>query len=170
MRRRARIQRAVIAVTTDAATHAPAALDFCMALGRAQASLALRLDADLGAFHGLNFGDFTLLYLLMRADDGRLPLASLARTLGLPMSALVRKMVLLEKTGLAERVPAPETGTDAGTRRHAALRPGGRQLVQGAVVTVEAHCKEAVRLIAPSNLPPAHAALLALCGRNEPHA
>jgi DNA-binding MarR family transcriptional regulator len=144
----------------------PDALGFCLALGRAQASLTLRLDADLGAFHGLNFGDFTLLYLLMRADHGRLPMASLARTLGLPMSALMRKMVLLEKTGLAERVPGPETDP----RRHAALRAGGRQLAQGAVATVEAHCKEAVHPIDPQHLCATHAALLAMSGDNVPHA
>lgn len=145
----------------------PEALDFCLALGHAQASLARRLDDDLGAFHGLNFGDFTLLYLLMRADQGRLPMASLARSLGLPMSALIRKMVLLEKTGLAERV----AGTDTDARRHAVLRPGGRRLVQDAVLTVEAHCKEAVRPVEPECLRAAHAVLVAMSamsGDNAP--
>ncbi|MGJ7615287.1 MarR family winged helix-turn-helix transcriptional regulator [Variovorax sp. GB4P3] len=142
------------------------ALDFCLTLRRAHAQLDLRLDQDLGAFHGLNFSDFTLLHLLLGAHDTRLPLDRLAHTLGLPMSALIRRMVLLEKTGLAERVAGP--GADP--RRHAALRPGGRQLVQGAVATVEAHCREALRPIAAERLQGARQVLRALCGDNALHA
>lgn len=149
------------------------ALDFCLTLGRAHAQLNRRLDEDLGAFHGLNFSDFTLLHLLMGARDARLPLDRLAHTLdrlahtlGLPMSALIRRMVLLEKTGLAERVAGPY----ADPRRHAALRPGGRQLAQGAVSTVEAHCKEALRPIAVERVHGARQVLTAMCGDNELHA
>lgn len=148
------------------AMNAVDALDFCLALGRAHAQLNLRLDEDLGAFHGLNLSDFTLLHLLMGAHDTRLPMDRLAHTLGLPMSALIRRMVLLEKTGLAERVAGP----DADPRRHAALRPGGRQLVQGAVATVEAHCGEALRPIAVERLQGALQVLRALCGNNVLHA
>ena len=142
------------------------ALDFCLTLGRAHAQLHRRLDEDLGAFHGLNFSDFTLLHLLMGAHDARLPLDRLAHTLGLPMSALIRRMVLLEKTGLAERVAGPY----ADPRRHAALRPGGRQLAQGAVATVEAPCREALRPIAVERLHGARQVLTAMCGDNELHA
>jgi len=142
---------------------APNALDFVLALTRAHAGLARRMDGDLGAFHGLNFADFTLLYLLMQADDGRLPMKALGRSLGLSMSALVRKMVLLEKTGHAQRMSEPE----AATQRHAALRSGGRQLVQGAIATVEAHCKEAVRSIDPANLSSTYSTLLDMCGHMD---
>lgn len=153
---------------TDAAAGAMAAtdpLDFCLALGRAHASLSLRLEADLGAFHGLSFADFTLLCLLMHAEDGRMPMERLARDLGLAMSALVRKLVLLEKTGLAERVPGP--GADI--CGHAALRAGGRQLMQSAVATVEAHCRQALRPVDPGRLSTAHQVLRALWN-DEPHA
>ena len=150
------------ATTANTAT----ALDFCLALGRAHASLGLRLGDDLGAFHGLDFSDFTLLSVLLRAEGAGMPLVALARTLGLPMSALIRRMVLLEKTGLAERVAGP----DADPRRHAALRPGGRQLAQGAVATVEAHCREALRPIAVERLQGARQVLTAMCGDNELHA
>ncbi|MDM0006727.1 helix-turn-helix domain-containing protein [Variovorax sp. J22G73] len=150
------------ATTANTAT----ALDFCLALGRAHASLGLRLGDDLGAFHGLDFGDFILLSVLLRAEGAGMPLVALARTLGLPMSALMRRMVLLEKTGLAERVPGPA----ADPRRHAALRPGGRQLAQTALLTVEAHCKAFVQPVAHGRLQSAHEVLATLIGDNELHA
>jgi DNA-binding MarR family transcriptional regulator len=145
------------------------ALEFCLAIGRAHASLNLRLRHDLGAFHGLDYEDFTLLHLLLRAEGGRMAMADLSRALGLPMSALLRKMVLLEKTGLAERT----AGADEDNRqnhRHAALRPGGRKLMQAAVTTVEAICADAVKALAPESLPQIHAALLALCLDDTPNA
>ncbi|MFM9923076.1 MarR family transcriptional regulator [Variovorax sp. H27-G14] len=142
------------------------ALAFCLTLARAHASLSQRLDEDLGAFHGLNFSDFTLLCQLMRADQGRMPMERLARTLGVSMSALVRRLAPLEKTGLIERVAGPANDP----RRHAALRAGGRQLMQAAVTTVEAHCKDAVQAIERERLSCARDALQALCKDNEPHA
>jgi DNA-binding MarR family transcriptional regulator len=141
------------------------ALDFCLAISRAHASLNLRLRQDLGAFHGLDYEDFTLLHLLLRAEGGRMSMADLSRALGLPMSALLRKMVLLEKTGLAERT----AGASEDNRRHAALRPGGRKLMQAAVTTVEAICADAVKPLPPESLPQIHAALLALCLDDTPN-
>lgn len=142
------------------------ALGFCLDLGRAHASLRLKLNEDLGAFHGLDYEDFTLLHLLLRAGNGHVPMAELAHTLGLPMSALIRKMVLLEKTGLAERM----TGTDGDNRRHAVIRGGGKQLVQAALTTVEAICADAVKSLDPQRLPDLHAALRVLCDHDTPHA
>ncbi|MGJ7603996.1 MarR family winged helix-turn-helix transcriptional regulator [Variovorax sp. LT1R20] len=141
------------------------ALDLCLTIGRAHASLNLKLQENLGAFHGLDYEDFRLLHLLL-ADGGRMPMAELSRALGLPMSALLRKMVLLEKTGLAERT----AGTNEDNRRHAAIRPGGRKLMQAAVTTVEAICADAVKSLDSESLPQIHAALLALCLDHTPNA
>ena len=135
------------------------ALDFCLTVSRAHASLNLKLREHLGAFHGLDYEDFTLLHLLLRAEGGRMPMADLSRALGLPMSALLRKMVLLEKTGLAERT----ADANEDNRRHASLRPGGRKLMQAAVTTALAICADAVKSLDPESLPQIHAALLALC-------
>jgi DNA-binding MarR family transcriptional regulator len=145
-------------MTTDA-------LGFCLNISRVHASLNLMLHENLGAFHGLNYEDFTLLYLLLRAEDGRLAMPNLACSLGLPMSALIRKMVLLEKTGLAERTAS----TNADSRRHATIRPGGRKLMQAAVTTVEAICADAVKSLAPESLLQINTALLALCPDDTPH-
>ncbi len=133
-------------------------LDLCLNIGRAHASLNLKLQEHLGAFHGLDYEDFTLLHRLLGAEGGRMPAAELARSLGLPVSALIRKMVLLEKTGLAER-----TAGANGSGRHAAIRPGGRKLMQAAVTTADAICADAVKSLSPQSLPQINAALLALC-------
>ncbi len=145
------------------------ALEFCLTLARAHASLSQRLDEDLGAFHGLNFSDFTLLCQLMRADRGRMPMERLARALGLSMSALVRRLAPLEKTGLVERLASPA----GDPRRHAALRSGGRQLMQGALATAKAHCLDAMQATDPQRLHDictARQILLTLCADNEAHA
>jgi len=140
-------------------------LDLCLNIGRAHASLNLKLQEELGAFHGLNYEDFTLLHRLLGAEGGCMPAADLARSLGLPISALIRKMVLLEKTGLAERKAGAK-----GDGLHAAIRPGGRKLMQAAVTTVEAICADAVKSLAPQSLSQINVALLALCHDDTPHA
>jgi MarR family transcriptional regulator, organic hydroperoxide resistance regulator len=145
------------------------ALNFCLTISRAHAGLNLKLRDNLGAFHGLDYEDFTLLHLLLRAEGGRMPMAELSRTLGLPMPALLRKMVLLEKTGLAERT-AGANEDNRHDQRLAAIRPGGRKLMQAAVTTVEAICADAVKPLAPESLPQIHAALLALCLDDTPNA
>jgi MarR family transcriptional regulator, organic hydroperoxide resistance regulator len=139
-------------------------LDLCLNIGRAHASLNLKLQEHLGAFHGLDYEDFTLLHRLLSAETGRMPATELARSLRLPVSALIRKMVLLEKSGLAERT----AGADGGGR-HAAIRPGGRKLMQAAVTTAEAICADAVKSLAPQSLPQINLALLALCHDDTPY-
>jgi DNA-binding MarR family transcriptional regulator len=135
------------------------ALGLCLNISRVHASLNMKLHEDLGAFHGLDYEDFTLLYALLHADGGRMPMAGLSRALGLPMPALIRKMLLLEKTGLAERT----RGANEDNCRHATIRPGGKKLMQAAVTTVEAICAETVKSLPPQSLPQINAALLALC-------
>ncbi|MDQ0591138.1 MarR family winged helix-turn-helix transcriptional regulator [Variovorax paradoxus] len=139
-------------------------LDLCLNIGRAHASLNLKLQEELGAFHGLNYEDFTLLHALLCAEGGRMAMTELSRTLGLPMSALVRKMVLLEKTGLAERT----AGAIEDNRRHATIRPSGKKLMQAAVTTVEAICADTVKSLAPQSLPQINATLLAFCHDDTP--
>lgn len=142
------------------------ALGFCLGIGRAYASLNLRLQEDLGAFHGMDFGDFTLLHGLLNAPHGRMRMSHLAHLLGLSLSALTRRMVVLEKTGLAERVAVP--GEE--DRRHAAIRTGGRRRMQEAITTAEAICEKAVQALDPDRLPQIHAAMLTLCAGGAPRA
>ena len=71
-------------------------LDFCLALHRAHASLQLKLDDELGTYHGISFSDFALLNLLAQADGGRVSISALVRPLGQPQSAVLRQLIVLE--------------------------------------------------------------------------
>lgn len=110
------------------------ALDDCLRVSLAHASLTLKLDDVLGLFHGLSLGEFMLLRLLSQAEGGRVPLAGLVRPLGVRMSAVLRQLAPLEKTGYLQREPG----------RMVALRPAGRARVTEAAVTAEAVCSEAL--------------------------
>ena len=118
-------------------------LDFCLALHRAHASLQLKLDNELGIYHGISFNDFALLNLLAQADGGRISIPELVRPLGKPQSSVLRHLILLEKIGLVVR-------EGASGARQAVLRPAGRALVNGARETADSTCTEAVASIAPS--------------------
>lgn len=109
-------------------------LDDCLHISLAHASLTLKLDDVLGTFHGLGLNDFILLRLLSQAEGGRLPLAGLMRPLGVRMSAVLRQLAPMEKTGHLQREPG----------RMVVLRPAGRALVSEAAVTAAAVCSEAL--------------------------
>jgi DNA-binding MarR family transcriptional regulator len=95
----------------------------------ALAALRLRLDEELGTLHGLAWDDFVLLAAVEAAE--RPPTTrSLARRLGLTPSALVLRLLPLEKTGLVERTPA----------REVVLRGPGRRLLEEARETAQAIC------------------------------
>ncbi|MEI7537238.1 MAG: MarR family transcriptional regulator [Comamonadaceae bacterium] len=118
-------------------------LDFCLALHRAHASLQLKLDNELGIYHGISFNDFALLNLLAQADGGRVSIPELVRPLGTPQSSVLRQLILLEKIGLVVR-----EGTSGD--RQAVLRTAGRALVNAARETADSICTEAVASIAPA--------------------
>ena len=130
-------------------------LDFCLALHRAHASLQLKLDDELGIHHGISFDDFALLNLLAQADGGRISIVELVRPLGLPQSAVLRQLILLEKIGLVVR-------EGANGDRQAVLRPAGRALVNAARETADSICTEAVESIAPAAVEMVSAALVTL--------
>ena len=130
-------------------------LDFCLALHRAHASLQLKLDNELGLYHGISFNDFALLNLLAQADGGRVSIPELVRPLGQHQSSVLRQLILLEKIGLVAR--EGENGD-----RQAVLRPAGRALVNAARETAGSICTEAVASIAPAAVATVSAALVTL--------
>lgn len=127
-------------------------LDFCLELHRAHASLQLKLDNELGTYHVINFNDFALLNLLAQADGGRVSIPELVRPLGLPQSAVLRQLIVLEKIGLVVR-------EGANGDRQAVLRLAGRALVNAARETADSICTEAVESIAPAVVATVSAAL-----------
>ena len=127
-------------------------LGFCLALHRANASLQLKLDNELGIYHGISFNDFALLNLLGQADGGRVSISELVRPLGQPQSSVLRQLILLEKIGLVVREGAKED-------RQAVLRPAGRALMNAARETADSICTEAVESIAPAAVEMVFAAL-----------
>ena len=117
----------------------PTALDVCLAVVDAQARLARVLDEPLGNWHGLDVHDLVLLMRLQRAPRGRLGLKPLAAQLSMPVSALLKQVLPLEKTGLVARESVPG---EAGSML--VLRPPGRQLAREAADTAEAAARRAL--------------------------
>jgi DNA-binding MarR family transcriptional regulator len=111
-------------------------IDDCLSRHLAQAALQLRLDEELGNWHGLSWADFVLLHVLQGLPEGRTT-AELARHLGLAPSALVLRLLPLEKIGLLAREQGP------GGVRRVVLCPGGERLVREARITAEATCAAA---------------------------
>ena len=121
------------------------ALGLCLRLAAAHASLNLKLDEELGTWHGLAWADFQLLEGL-DAAGGACSLAGLMRPLGQRAPAVLRQVLQLEKTGLVAREAAA-----SGTRR-VVLRPAGRRLLQEARLTAGATCAAALRACGEAGL------------------
>lgn len=113
------------------------ALEDCLRISLAHASLTLKLDDVLGTFHGLSLNDFILLRLLSQAEGGRLPLAGLMRPLGVRKSSVLRQLAPLEKTGYLQREPG----------RMVVLRPAGRAQMAEAAGSAAAVCADALAAI-----------------------
>ncbi|MBB3221813.1 MarR family winged helix-turn-helix transcriptional regulator [Pseudoduganella umbonata] len=118
-----------------------AALDFCLRLARAQATVVRRLDAVLGGHHGLSFGDFMLLHHLSKAPGGRLRRVDLAERQGLTASGVTRTLLPMEKTGLVARL-ADERDARVG---FAAITPAGHELLDNALHTARETCADLLR-------------------------
>lgn len=129
------------------------ALDFCMQVSLGHASLRLKLDDALGTWHGMGLDDFRLLRQLAQAPGGRLPLADFVRPLGLRPSAVMRQLVLLEKTGHIQREPGHQV----------LLRPAGRSQLAEATETAASICEAALRVPSPQSLAAAQELLVGLC-------
>jgi DNA-binding MarR family transcriptional regulator len=91
-----------------------------------------RIDADLGAIHGLGLSDFAALHHLDEAPGGRLRRVDLARRLALTPSAVTRLLAPLERRGIVTR---EEDGHDA-RATYSVLTRQGKALVRDATSTV----------------------------------
>lgn len=101
------------------------ALQACEDLHLRHAALAFVLDDALGPHHGLSWADFVLLTVL-DATGGTATATQLARSLHLPASRLLQRLLPLEKIGLVARA------ADGDGMRRVTLRPPGRRLLHEA--------------------------------------
>lgn len=108
-------------------------LQACVQRHLAHAAQVYRLDDELGTHHGLSWADFVLLTVL-DAAGGASPATALARSLCMPASHLLLRLLPLEKTGLVERA----AGGDG--QRRVRLRPPGRRLLNEARETAAHAC------------------------------
>ena len=109
------------------------ALQTCMDRHLEHAAMVFTLDDELGTHHGLSWADFVLLTVL-DAAGGAATAKALARTLCMPASHLLLRLLPLEKTGLVERAE------DAEGKRRVTLRPQGRQRLREARDTAATVC------------------------------
>ena len=109
------------------------ALQACVDRHLAHAATVFWLNDELGTHHGLSWADFVLLTVL-DAAGGAVPATALARTMFMPASHLLLRLLPLEKTGLVERA------ADADGKRRVMLRPQGRRLLHEARDTAANAC------------------------------
>src|SRR5271165_6440496 len=103
-----------------------AALEEFLGIRRAVALWETRVDAELGAVHGLGLSDFAALHYLAEAPGGRLRRVDLARRLALTPSGVTRMLGPLERRGIVAR---EEGGHDA-RATYAVLTRSGKSLVK----------------------------------------
>jgi DNA-binding MarR family transcriptional regulator len=139
-----------------------AALDFCLRLARAQAAMVRRLDAALGGYFGIGFGDFMLLSHLSKAPGGRLRRVDLAERQGLTASGVTRTLLPLEKIGLVGREPDPRDARVG----YAVITATGQELLDNATVTARQVSAELLRNSTPDQLEALAAVLGSVAGMN----
>jgi DNA-binding MarR family transcriptional regulator len=132
-------------------------IDLCLRVSLAHASLSLKLDEELGTYHGLSPADFMVLRQVSQAQCGCLPVSDLVRPMGLRLSAVMRMLLPLEKTGLVQRESSAGSGA-----RCVAIRPAGSRLLQEALVTAEEVCKRAIAQLPADAVPVLESALTTL--------
>ncbi len=110
------------------------ALEQFLGIRRAVALWEARVDAELGAAHGLGLSDFAALHHLASAPGARLRRVDLARRLALTPSGVTRLLGPLERRGIVDR---ESDGHDA-RATYALLTRSGKALVRDATATASA--------------------------------
>ena len=109
------------------------ALQACVGRHLEHAAMVFMLDEELGTHHGLSWADFVLLTVL-DAAGAAVPAEELARTLCMPASHLLLRVLPLQKIGLVERT------ADNNGKRRVRLRPQARTLLREAEDTAQKAC------------------------------
>jgi DNA-binding MarR family transcriptional regulator len=112
-----------------------------LGIRRAVALWESRVDAELGALHGLGLSDFAALHHLAEAPAGRLRRVDLARRLAVTASGVTRLLGPLERRGIVTR---EADGHDA-RATYAVLTRSGKTLVKDATATATAIAESILR-------------------------
>jgi DNA-binding MarR family transcriptional regulator len=107
-------------------------LEEFLGIRRAVAIWEARVDAHLGAVHGLGMSDFAALHHLAATPGGRLRRVDLAQRLAVTPSGITRLLRPLERRGIVAR---EADGHDA-RATYAVLTRSGKTLVKDATTTV----------------------------------
>ena len=108
------------------------ALEEFLGIRRTVAIWESRVDAQIGALHGLGLSDFAALHHLAGAPGGRLRRVDLARLLALTPSGITRLLGPLERRGIVTR---EADGHDA-RATYAVLTRSGKSLVKDATASI----------------------------------
>ena len=108
-------------------------LEEFLGIRRAVALWESRVDAELGAIHGLGLSDFAALHHLAEAPNRRLRRVDLARRLALTPSGVTRLLGPLERRGIVTR----ESNDHDARATYAVLTRAGHALVKNATSTIE---------------------------------
>jgi DNA-binding MarR family transcriptional regulator len=103
-------------------------LDEFLGIRRAVTLWETRVDAELGAAHGLGLSDFAALYHLSESPGARLRRIDLARRLALTPSAVTRLLDPLERRGIVAR----ESDAHDARATYAVLTRAGKALMSDA--------------------------------------
>lgn len=98
---------------------------------RTYATLTKALDAELEAAHELPLTSYEVLMFVADADEGRMRMNDLARSILLSRSGLTRLVDRLERDGLLCRTSCPSDARGA----FACITPKGRDLLEAARTT-----------------------------------
>lgn len=98
---------------------------------RTYARLTKALDTELEAAHGLPLTSYEVLMFVADADEGRMRMNDLARTILLSRSGLTRLVDRLERDGLLCRTSCSSDARGA----FACITPKGRELLEAARTT-----------------------------------
>jgi DNA-binding MarR family transcriptional regulator len=103
-------------------------ISFLFSLVKTNAILTRRL-----CLHGLDIGDFMILFYLNESPQKKLRRVDLAEKLGLTASGVTRMLLPLEKLGFVSR----DLDKDDARARYAAITKNGKILLKDATATLE---------------------------------
>lgn len=102
-----------------------------------QVIMAKRFDSKLSS-HGISLNDFMILYHIGEAPEEKLRRTDLAEKIGLTASGITRMLLPLEKLGLVRR----EANSRDARVSYVKLAPGGKRILNDAIVTAEATAEQ----------------------------